>query len=98
MSSIGENSELCEELLQAVIVQITKDSELLKKAIADRNLPLIKSVAHSIKGACLNMWFHKMAELAIEFELYLDKDHFIELEELFEALMVEWAQVKLIIE
>ena len=44
------------------------------------------------------MWFHKMAELAIEFELYLDKDHFIELEELFEALMVEWAQVKLIIE
>lgn len=97
MESIGDNSTLCSELLEAVQKQFERDLKLLREAISERNLPAIKVVSHSIKGACLNLWFTKMAELAIEFELYLDKDHFSELEELFEAFMLEWVTVQVLI-
>jgi len=40
------------------------------------------------------MYFNKMAELAIEFELYLDKDHFSELNDLFTELVAEWKQLQ----
>ena len=94
MDSIGNSQSILDELLEAAKPQFSRDLELLGKAIRNRNLQDIKMLAHSIKGASLNMWLNKMAELAIEFELYLDKDHFNELENLFRELESEWGTVQ----
>ena len=94
MESIGNSEAIFAELLEAIELQFGQDIELLGKAIDHQNLLEIKMIAHSIKGASLNMWFNKMAELAIEFELYLDKDHFSELDNLYKALILEWEIVQ----
>ena len=78
-------------------IQFVQDIAILKKAIEKRNLSDIKKVAHSIKGASLNMYFNKMAALAIEFELYLDKDHFNELNDLYNEVVTEWEQIEVIL-
>jgi len=90
MEGIGSNEMIFDELLSAVESQFGQDIELLGRAIEHRNIADIKRIAHSIKGASLNMWFNKMAELAIEFELYLDKDHITELNDLYQDLVLEW--------
>jgi HPt (histidine-containing phosphotransfer) domain-containing protein len=97
MESIGNNQLIYEELLEAVQFQFAQDIAILQKALGERNLSDIKKAAHSLKGASLNMWFNKMAELAIEFELYLDKDHFSELDDLFNDLVLEWEQIQTIL-
>ena len=94
LESIGNSQEILDELLEAAQIQFAQDIALLGKAIEEQNLPDIKMIAHSIKGASLNMYFNKIAELAIEFELYLDKDHFSELNDLFAALVVEWKHLQ----
>ncbi len=94
LESIGNSEVILEELLEAAQIQFTQDIALLRKAIEERNLSNVKLIAHSVKGASLNMYFNKMAELAIEFELYLDKDHFSELSDLFAELVVEWKHLQ----
>ena len=94
LEGIGYSNTIFNELIEAVELQFGQDIDLLGKAIDQRNLPEIKRIAHSIKGASLNMWFNKMAELAIEFELYLDKDYIGELNDLFKELVSEWEVVK----
>ena len=97
LESIGNSEIIFEELMEAAQVQFAHDIALLREAIKERNLSNVKMIAHSIKGASLNMYFNKMAELAIEFELNLDKDHFSELNDLFAELVVEWEQLQAIL-
>ena len=94
LESIGNSEVILEELLEAAQVQFAQDILRLRIAIEEQNLSNIKMLAHSIKGASLNMYFNKMAELAIEFELYLDKGHISELNDLFAELVVEWKHLQ----
>ena len=97
IESLGNNESVIRELQEAAQIQFVQDIAILKKAIEKRNLSDIKKVAHSIKGASLNMYFNKMAALAIEFELYLDKDHFNELNDLYNEVVTEWEQIEVIL-
>ena len=97
LEGLNGNKALGEELLIAVQVQFDKDLKLLGIAIKERDFHLIKNVAHAIKGTCLNLWFNKMAELAIEIELFFGTAYFNELEELYHELLQEWEQVQALI-
>ena len=94
MESIGNNANIFDELLEAIYLQFSQDLKILQKAITEQNLPEIKRIIHSIKGAALNMWFSQMAELAIELELNLDKGDFGELQGLYNHLAMEWEYVQ----
>ena len=97
MESIGNDENIYKEILSEVQKQFRHDLTLLQTAIDARNLSDIKKYAHSIKGASLNMWFNKMAELAIEFELNLENYQWEEFEELIKDLFSEWEQVRLLL-
>ena len=90
MESIGNDPIIFDELLEAIYLQFNHDLKVLKRAIKEQDLSVIKKTAHSIKGASLNMWFSQMAETAIELELNLDKGDFGELNGIFKELALEW--------
>ncbi len=97
MESIGNSRVIAGELLEVVPEQFNQEIASLRKAIGNRDLSEIKMVAHSIKGASLNMWFNQMAELSNEIELYLDQDHFAELEKIADELVLEWDLIQILI-
>ena len=94
----GGNSQIIfDKLLEAAYIQFSHDLKVLRTAITDQNLSLIQKTAHSIKGASLNMWFSHLAELAMEFELNLDKEHFVDLNMIYEELVQEWELVQILL-
>ena len=97
MESIGNSRVIAGELLEVVPGQFNHEIASLRKAIGNRDLSEIKMIAHSIKGASLNMWFNQMAELSNEIELYLDQDHFEELEKIADELVLEWDLIQILI-
>ncbi len=97
MESIDNNPDIFVEIIEIVKLQFAKDFKTLNRAICEKNLPEIKTIAHSIKGAALNMWFNKMAEIAVRFEMYLDKDDSSQLDDVFKDLVLEWELVQLLL-
>ncbi len=97
MESIGNSQIIFDKLLEAAYIQFSHDLKVLRTAITDQNLSLIQKTAHSIKGASLNMWFSHLAELAMEFELNLDKEHFVDLNMIYEELVQEWELVQILL-
>jgi HPt (histidine-containing phosphotransfer) domain-containing protein len=95
--SIGHNQVILGEILEAVQIQFDKDLASLGNAISEKNLAEIKKAAHSIKGASLNMRFNRMAELSKKIELFLDQDHFKELEKIFSEVILEWKQLQVLL-
>jgi len=97
MDSIDYSQVILKELLEIVPLQFEQDLTLLREAIHKKNFPEIRKAAHSIKGASMNMWFNKLAEIAKEIESYPDSNSFNDLEDLLTELILEWEHVQLIL-
>jgi CheY-like chemotaxis protein len=90
MENIGQSQHLLEELMTVVAGQFSSDMELLSEAIAVKDLIRIKQLAHSIKGAALNMYFNRLAEIALAIELDFSDDDFDKIAEKYLELTFEW--------
>lgn len=98
MDNIGNNQEFLEEILDEVPVQFSYDIQTLAKAIGDQDYAGIKSTAHSIKGAALNMYFNQLAETARTIELVCEEKNIDKLNAIFNELVTEWEQVHILLQ
>jgi CheY-like chemotaxis protein len=97
MESIENNRMILEELIEIVPFQFAKDLTHLRRAIDEQDFAGIQIAAYSIKGSALNMWFTRMAELAKEIDSNSDNDHLTELEKIYEEMVLEWEQLKVLL-
>lgn len=98
MDNIGNSQPIYDELIELAPKQFSSDLAILEKAISELNFVVIKTAAHSIKGAALNMCFLQLAEIAKKIESSIDNDKNPEtLSLVFHDMILEWKQLQLIL-
>ena len=98
MVNIGHSQAVFDELLEVVPIQFSADLALLDKAMKELKLTDIRKAAHSIKGAALNMCFLQLANIAKEIEMGVENDRFNNFDSLYNDLISEWKELKIILE
>ncbi len=76
------------------IEQTDKDLQQLKALIPERRTDKVKDLAHSIKGASLNLDLNNISETARKIENYVMGNSWSEVVNLFEEINKEFSGIK----
>ncbi len=90
---IEGNEEIYEELKKTMVTQFSEDLETLDNAIAEESVSQITLVSHKIKGAAMNLFMNRLAQLANRVEENAKGDP-TWLKEMLNLMREEWEIVK----
>jgi len=90
---IEGNEEIYEELKITMVTQFSEDLETLDNAIAEESVSQITLVSHKIKGAAMNLFMNRLAQLANRVEENAKGDP-TWLKEMLNLMREEWEIVK----
>ncbi|MCK4236764.1 MAG: response regulator, partial [Candidatus Krumholzibacteria bacterium] len=68
MDRIGGDEEIFAEIMDIFLGDFQAQAEQLKQALDDGDAGLVERVAHSVKGACLNIGASALSDVAFEIE------------------------------
>jgi len=93
MKNIDYDNEMLKGLLELAKSEFRNYFGQLSKAISENNKKEIRRVAHSLKGASLNMCFTKLSKLALSIKENTDSDLLL-VKDVFSEMTLEWDVVK----
>lgn len=95
MNRVQDDKELLLELLDIYQEDFLLKREALGQAVAAKDLPKIKEVAHSMKGASGNISAKRMYESCLKLESLAKEQNVSGMDEVLKAIDIQFQEVKL---
>lgn len=86
MIRVNYDEELMSELIELSLQDLPARLEKLKENFTKKNIQEIVSIAHTIKGASLNMAFDDLAHTAMDLEHSAKNNNFVNVQKAIENL------------
>nr|HPG59432.1 response regulator [Candidatus Wallbacteria bacterium] len=96
MHRVDNDKLLFEKLLEMSLNKFAESLAGLADVVERKDAHNISQLAHSLKGASLNMCFNRLARLASELEM-IEKIDIKEAIEIFKEIEFEWKKIKIIV-